>query len=155
MPLTKSEINTRRVVEVINRRLADDDGVSSATDKDTIRAEAIAAFTSELDQRLSNLQDGEQLQITFRVDILGADGTVRAGSGRQRNMPEYIAWRTKVFERDGYTCVECGQKGNVEAHHIKPWASHPQLRFEVSNGLTLCRPCHREKHRQTTESAGL
>jgi 5-methylcytosine-specific restriction endonuclease McrA len=30
----------------------------------------------------------------------------------------------------------------LEADHIKPWAYFPSLRFELSNGRTLCRPCH-------------
>jgi len=62
----------------------------------------------------------------------------------------YRAWRTLVFERDNYTCQECGIKsGNgkavyLQADHIKPFALYPELRFEVSNGRTLCILCHRK-----------
>ena len=58
---------------------------------------------------------------------------------------EYIKWRTKVFERDNYTCQKCGAKGNkvyLTAHHIKSWTHYPKLRFLLSNGLTLCEDCH-------------
>lgn len=52
-------------------------------------------------------------------------------------------WRKAVFERDGYRCRKCGEKGGyLEAHHIKPFAYFPELRFELSNGLTLCEKCH-------------
>lgn len=58
---------------------------------------------------------------------------------------EYKAWRKSVFERDKYICVLCGQKGgNLEADHIKPWAYFPELRFEIKNGRTLCKICHRK-----------
>jgi 5-methylcytosine-specific restriction endonuclease McrA len=60
-----------------------------------------------------------------------------------RNSDQYKAWRRAVFERDGFTCVLCGQHGGtLNADHIMPFATHPELRFDVANGRTLCRPCH-------------
>lgn len=60
-----------------------------------------------------------------------------------RYSPENKVWRESVFERDDFTCQECGVRGTyLEADHIKPWAYFPDLRFELSNGRTLCRPCH-------------
>jgi 5-methylcytosine-specific restriction endonuclease McrA len=53
-------------------------------------------------------------------------------------------WRELVFRRDDYTCQMCGVKGGrLQADHIKPYADHPELRHELSNGRTLCVPCHR------------
>lgn len=60
-----------------------------------------------------------------------------------RYSSEMKAWRRQVFERDGYKCVNCGATGYLEADHIKPFAFFPDLRFELSNGRTLCRPCHK------------
>lgn len=63
---------------------------------------------------------------------------------------EYKSWRQSVYERDNYTCQECGTRsGNgkrveLNADHIKPWATHPDLRFETSNGRTLCLECHKK-----------
>lgn len=55
-------------------------------------------------------------------------------------------WREKVFERDQFTCMKCGQLGGrLQADHVKPWSIYPELRFDVSNGQTLCVKCHREK----------
>ena len=51
-------------------------------------------------------------------------------------------WRTSVFERDNYTCQECGSKQKLQAHHIKPYKAFPELRHELSNGKTLCKSCH-------------
>jgi len=60
-----------------------------------------------------------------------------------RHSLEYKNWRRKVFERDDYTCQWCGTRGGyIEADHIKPFALFPELRFELTNGRTLCRPCH-------------
>src|SRR5258708_2347766 len=62
-----------------------------------------------------------------------------------RNSFEYKNCRRTVFERDDYTCQECGQKGGtLNAHHIKQFAYSPELRFELSNGLSLCLDCHKQ-----------
>ena len=31
---------------------------------------------------------------------------------------------------------------HLSQYHIKPFADYPDLRFELSNGRTLCVPCH-------------
>ena len=59
----------------------------------------------------------------------------------------YKKWRISVFERDEYKCQHCGQVGGqLEAHHIKPFRQWESLRFEITNGITLCRTCHLELH---------
>ncbi len=63
----------------------------------------------------------------------------------------YKRWRFDVFIRDHFTCQLCGDDrgGNLVAHHIKPFAEYPDLRFAVDNGLTLCRQCHKTVHSET------
>lgn len=61
----------------------------------------------------------------------------------ERYSKEAEEWRKKVFERDDYTCQSCGERGGyIEADHCLPWAFFPDLRYELLNGRTLCRPCH-------------
>lgn len=61
-----------------------------------------------------------------------------------RHSLEYKQWRTAVFRRDNFTCQLCGQHGGtLNADHIKPFSKFPDLRLELSNGRTLCEPCHR------------
>lgn len=65
-----------------------------------------------------------------------------------RRSGDYAIWRKAVFERDGYTCQFCGEKGGkLNAHHIKKFSDYPALRFVVGNGITLCESCHRKVHR--------
>lgn len=56
--------------------------------------------------------------------------------------PEYKCWRVAVLKRDGYKCVVC-LRGKPEvkvlqADHIKSWSKHPELRYDIENGRTLC-----------------
>ncbi len=57
---------------------------------------------------------------------------------------QYKHWRKRVFERDNYTCQDCGDEKMIylTAHHIKSFAEYPKLRFIVSNGISLCENCH-------------
>ena len=66
-------------------------------------------------------------------------------SPRPLNSKRYREWRKGVFERDNYICVKCGYSGGrkLNAHHKKDWARFPELRYEVSNGETLCVDCHK------------
>ena len=58
---------------------------------------------------------------------------------------DYRLWREGVMERDNWTCVSCGVRGGeLHADHIKSYSEYPELRLELSNGRTLCAPCHRK-----------
>jgi hypothetical protein len=67
-----------------------------------------------------------------------------------RMSSEYRQWRNEVFERDNYTCQKCGIRSGcgievkLNADHVKPFSTHPGLRFEVGNGITLCVDCHKQ-----------
>ena len=80
-------------------------------------------------------------------------GGITPENKRRRNLAEYQDWRIAVFERDNYTCQFCGDRnGNgknvyLQADHIKPWSTHKELRLDLDNGRTLCKPCH-----ETTDS---
>lgn len=77
-----------------------------------------------------------------------------------RHCSKYTEWRLSVFERDRFTCVECGfDKGRIiEADHIIPFAVllkendiktvvqalECSALWKIENGRTLCKRCHRK-----------
>lgn len=62
-----------------------------------------------------------------------------------RGSVESKRWTRAILERDHFTCTQCGKHGGkLNVDHIKPFALYPELRFELSNGRTLCVPCHKQ-----------
>jgi hypothetical protein len=69
------------------------------------------------------------------------------GGKRDRDTIEYKTWRKSVFEQNNYTCQHCQIHGvRLNAHHVKPWSKFIHLRYEPSNGITLCVKCHKKIH---------
>lgn len=69
--------------------------------------------------------------------------------GRFLYSTELKRWRTKVFERDDYTCQSCSVRGGVtlHAHHLNGYHWDVRGRFNIVNGVTLCEECHEDFHR--------
>ena len=87
----------------------------------------------------------------------GWKGGVSSLNERIRVSSQFRQWRSAVFVRDNYTCQRCGEKRQpgvtlkLHPHHIKPFARYLELRFDVSNGVTLCKQCHGEVHKNHDE----
>jgi 5-methylcytosine-specific restriction endonuclease McrA len=62
---------------------------------------------------------------------------------RDYNSDEYKSFLKKVKQRDKYQCKMCGCKKKLQVHHILEWSENPHLRYEVTNGITLCVECHK------------
>ena len=64
------------------------------------------------------------------------------------------SWRASVLLNDSYACRQCGSisKSN-HADHIVPVTRQPELRYELSNGQTLCNACHILKTMQESRSS--
>lgn len=60
----------------------------------------------------------------------------------ERNRYRAKMWVKAVKDRDDWKCVECDATDRLHAHHIEGWRSRPDLRYEISNGVTLCHECH-------------
>jgi 5-methylcytosine-specific restriction endonuclease McrA len=59
--------------------------------------------------------------------------------GRAVNGASVRAYDAAVFAEFGTTCHLCGLPGANTVDHIRPQSTHPELRWELSNG----RPAHR------------
>lgn len=76
-------------------------------------------------------------------------GGISPENHRLRAGQKWREWRKAVFERDNYTCMDCGKRSSVgqsialHPHHIKSFSQYPDLHFEVNNGITLCVNCHK------------
>lgn len=82
---------------------------------------------------------------------------------RIRDLFEYRQWRSDVFTRDKFTCINCGNiGGKLQAHHVIPMnvlmqkyeitsieaAKNCSELFNLNNGETLCEGCHRDLHKE-------
>ncbi len=74
----------------------------------------------------------------------------------QRATGSVKSWRHWVKVKDDFICQKCGIDGKtvcrtchakprLHADHIKSWKDYPELRYDVSNGRTLCEDCHIRK----------
>ena len=75
-------------------------------------------------------------------------GGITEGNQIIRNSFKYAIWRNEIYKRDRWTCRMCGKKcgKDIIAHHLKLFSEFPELRFDVDNGITLCRSCHKKIH---------
>jgi hypothetical protein len=55
-------------------------------------------------------------------------------------------WICEVIRRDQSKCVKCDATKKLHAHHKKSWENYPELRYDISNGETLCDRCHHQLH---------
>lgn len=68
-------------------------------------------------------------------------------SRRKNRRGKHGAWARAVISRDKATCQRCGaQNIELHAHHILPFETHPEQRWNVGNGETLCFKCHWAEH---------
>lgn len=71
----------------------------------------------------------------------------RKDARRKNRGGAHHKWVNAVISRDNATCQWCGAtRVELHAHHIKSYQDHPDLRFDVDNGVTVCALCHWNFH---------
>ena len=59
-----------------------------------------------------------------------------------RTSAEFLNWAKTIKERDNFECQICGKVGIfLHSNHIKKFCDYPELRFDLKNGITICRDC--------------
>jgi 5-methylcytosine-specific restriction endonuclease McrA len=57
-------------------------------------------------------------------------------------------WSKHVKKRDKNKCQCCGASNiTMDAHHILSFSRHEEFKWDISNGITLCRRCHTKFHK--------
>lgn len=68
----------------------------------------------------------------------------------ERGGPLHKQWSKDIKLSNGWKCKinnhECD--GRLEAHHIYPWKDYPELRYDLTNGIPLCKRHHPRKKRR-------
>jgi len=96
-----------------------------------------------------NVKNGDKRSHPKGADHPNWKGGITSENRKGRQDKKYHDWRNSVYRRDHFTCQDCGKKcksKDIIAHHIKPWEDHFELRYDISNGITLCRICHKKHH---------
>ena len=68
-----------------------------------------------------------------------------------RNNKLQSEWARRVKERFGNACYICGETEGLDAHHLISASSEPKLQTKLTNGIPLCRRCHRLVHEKTNK----
>ena len=58
------------------------------------------------------------------------------------------AWARQVHKQCNYSCAMCGENKHLEAHHIIPKILFPEWALIVTNGISLCKSCHKVLHKK-------
>ena len=83
-------------------------------------------------------------QELWRTTMVGEKSPNWKGGTSTRDSKVRI-WSNEIIDRDK-KCIKCGSITKLCAHHIKEYSKYPNLRYDLTNGITLCSECHAGKH---------
>jgi len=113
---------------------------------------------------INNPLIGRHLSLEHRQNLSGANSPRWKGGTTSlyyqiRALLEFKQWRLSVYERDIFTCQDCGISGvRLECHHKKSFskmlkeynidtvgkAINCRSLWNLNNGITLCYKCHKK-----------
>lgn len=63
---------------------------------------------------------------------------------------KYQPYVLETLHRDRDRCLDCGSTGYLIVHHIDESRKTGHLNNQLDNLVTLCKPCHARRHKQTS-----
>jgi hypothetical protein len=58
----------------------------------------------------------------------------------------FIRWSHEVKRLGHFSCAICGKRGELNAHHLNGWNWAIEERYDIANGVCLCKSCHDDFH---------
>lgn len=103
--------------------------------------------------QFNNLSDEDYLKHRIKSSLQKGrtfesfNGFTSPENTRIRQSAEGKAWTLDVLSKANFTCDKCGLRGGkLHAHHKNAFASFPEQRFDIDNGVCLCESCHDTFH---------
>ena len=103
-------------------------------------------FSEEHKRKMSESHKGKILSEETKRKISlshGGDGIL----DKPYDTNQLRRWAKAIKDRDE-CCQYCYSEDNLEAHHKLPKSRHPDVMYDLWNGITLCYDCHQIAHKQ-------
>ena len=99
---------------------------------------------------IMSAKETSQVQNLWRLFVFQKEKDMIKESNPFYESPRWKHKRQQILKRDGYMCQICKRYGRIreaqEVHHIKHLEDFPELAYQDSNLVSLCKSCHNAKH---------
>lgn len=95
---------------------------------------------------------GKLIRVNERCSCKNRKSKQERKRNQELTTATWKAFRLQIIKRDLYHCQRCSLKykefnadgRQLQIHHIKPRINYPELMYEATNCVTLCRQCNSE-----------
>jgi len=66
----------------------------------------------------------------------------------RQNLSDFVKWSKTIKQIYNFICQICedDKGGNLVSHHLYNWKDYPQKRYDLGNGICVCKNCHNLFH---------
>lgn len=154
-PISRDNANTSAALTAKSRTGKKNKGRKRTSEWIKNRSSQYSGTGNPFYGKTHSLETKIKLSCHFRnIPIEEFDDFTKPRNFRQTKSGAFKTWRKMVFERDDYTCLLCGKRGGpLEPHHIVPRREDESKIYQINNGATLCKPCHKKTFRRENQFA--